>query len=166
MQRRHCPASASGRKASIPRATSTLSITMWLFLSPGTSSQCAKEGNQPRKASGWKSCHMYTLLGFSLPFSFLGHLWQQQLWPVSPLLADTMERRVSKLVDMVKLSFLINYICWQTSLFSYNNKDFAFKVVFFAPRNTFSNPWLKTSITLSWWTFWTFYFYLVSLFNL
>lgn len=72
---------------------------------------------------------------------------------------------VSKIVDMAKLFFLINYVYWQTSFFSYNNKDFAFKVVFFALRNTFSNPWLKTSITLSWWTFWTFYFYLVSPFQ-
>lgn len=70
----------------------------------------AKEGNQPRETRGWKSCHMYTLLGFSLSFSFLGHLSHNSCGLWAPCWLIPWRGHVSKLVDTAKLSYKLHLL--------------------------------------------------------
>ena len=83
---------------------------------------CAKEGTQLRKANGWNLTICTPSWDSHYPFLFLVICHTTAV--VCEPLAGSYHGEGMLASLLIRQNSLINYICWQTSLFFYNNKDF------------------------------------------
>lgn len=157
MRRRHCPASVSGRRASIRRVTSTLPIMMWLSSSPGTLGTTRRPGSAKQGTGGWRVT-WFSNVGVS-PTVHCSVIFKGSPVIYMTPKTHTSEGAVGK--QYRKLSFLINYICWQNaSLFPILKMTSSLKLAFSCSSISNQEDCLQILIKDSWkssaWGFWSF----------